>query len=411
MLKRLFSFSLVLMLGLMMVFLFISCGDMDDNDPGIANPAPRELPDGKGHASDHILVKFKPATDVLATNAALGVNTLEVIPKINVHILGIPQNSTVEDTLQSLSRNPNVEYAEPDFIAYADLTPNDPKFSQQWGLTKIQAPAAWDITSGSNSVKIAILDTGIDADHEDLKTKIVKTKNFTSNRSSDDAYGHGTHVAGIAAAITNNKIGVAGTGFNSGLMNGKVLGDNGSGNYSWVANGIIWAADNGAKVINMSLSGSSSSTTLENAVNYAWSKGVVIVAAAGNDGSTNLVYPAAYSNCIAVAATDSSDSIASFSNRGGDWVDVAGPGVNIYSTMPNHKSKIGSKNYGSLSGTSMSTPFVSGTAALIWAITNYGTSNANVRDRLESKADPISGTGIGANWEHGRINVLKSVGP
>jgi hypothetical protein len=233
----------------------------------------------------------------------------------------------------------------------------------------------------------------------------VANKNFTTSSTVDDLYGHGTHCAGIAAATTNNSIGVAGVGFNTSLMNVKVLGDNGSGQYSWIANGITWAADNGAKVISLSLGGSSGSYTLQNAVNYAWNKGVVVVAAAGNNGNTASVYPAYYSNCIAVAATDQNDAKASFSTYG-SWVDVAAPGVSIYSTLPNHSNSIGTTNYGSLSGTSMSTPHVAGLAALVWA-TSYGTSNTSVRSRIESTADAISGTGT--YWKYGRINANKAV--
>jgi len=148
----------------------------------------------------------------------------------------------------------------------------------------------------------------IKSSHEDLTGKVVAAKNFTTSRTTDDKYGHGTHVAGIAAAVTNNSKGVAGAGVNCSLMNGKVLGDNGSGAYSWLINGIIWAADNGANVSNMSLSGSSESQALLDAVNYAWGKGVVLVAAAGNNGNSTPVYPAFYDNVIAVAATDQNDN-------------------------------------------------------------------------------------------------------
>jgi thermitase len=189
-------------------------------------------------------------------------------------------------------------------------------------------------------------------------------------------------------------------------MNVKVLGDNGSGYYSWVAKGITWAADNGAKVINLSLGGPAGSGTLQNAVNYAWGKGCVIVVAAGNNGNGNPSYPAYYDNCIAVAATDPNDSKASFSNHG-FWVDVAAPGVDIYSTLPNHKNQIGPRNYGTLSGTSMAAPHVAGVAALVWA-TEYGTDNSAVRERIESTGDELEGT-LG-NYGIGRVNAYLAVG-
>ncbi|MEW6675942.1 MAG: S8 family serine peptidase [Nitrospirota bacterium] len=243
----------------------------------------------------------------------------------------------------------------------------------------------------------------------------MPNKNFTTSRTVDDLYGHGTHVAGIAGALTNNGIGVAGLGFLASLMNGKVLGDTGLGYYSWVASGIIWATNgpdgiagtpDDAKVINMSLGGTSYSLALEDAVNYAWGKGVVMTAAAGNSDTDLPFYPAYYINVIAVAATDENDNRAGFSNFGG-WVDVSAPGVNIYSTMPNHRNRLRILNYGYLSGTSMSSPHVAGLAALVWK-TQYGTDNSSVvRGRIEATVDTIiTDEYIGK----GRINAARAVG-
>jgi thermitase len=360
-------------------------------------------------APEWILVKFKAGTGEATKREIHGRHrgsVVDELTQLGVQVVRIPAGKVL-DRVGAYRSEKNVEFAEPDFIAEAIGAPDDLYFSNQWGMTKIQAPQAWDITTGDPSIKIAILDTGVDQNHEDLASKIVASKNFTTSGTVDDRYGHGTHVAGIAAAATNNGIGVAGVGYNSTIMNGKVLGDTGSGYYSWIANGIIWAVDNGAKVISMSLGGSSPSSTLESAVNYAWSKGVVLVAAAGNNGNTTPVYPAYYSNCIAVAATDSNDTKASFSTYG-SWVDVAAPGVDIFSTLPNHTNKIGILNYGSLSGTSMATPHVAGLAGLVWA-TSYGTSNTSVRNRIQSTADPVIGTGT--YWQYGRINAYKAVAP
>ena len=363
----------------------------------------RQLP----YASDRILVKFKPLTQE-STKDFLhqwhGGRVIDAVPGIDVHVVQIPEQK-VREKLRAYLREPCVEYAEPDYIAHAFFDPNDPGFEKQWGFGQIQAPQAWESTTGLAGVKVAICDTGIDQNHEDLIGKILANKNFTSSRSVDDKFGHGTHVAGIAAAVTNNGLGVAGVGFNSSLMNVKVLGDNGSGYYSWVAKGIAWAADNGAKVINLSLGGPAGSGTLQNAINYAWNKGCVVVAAAGNEGSGSPSYPAFYDNCIAVAATDPSDRKASFSNHG-FWVDVAAPGVDIYSTLPNHKNQIGPRNYGTLSGTSMAAPLVAGVAALVWA-TNYGTGNSAVRARIEDQADP---TPTGTIWSQYGIERLNAFG-
>ncbi len=370
---------------------------------GLAMAQPSD--NGPGHAPDQILVKFLTGTadeTKASIHARHGGRVVDTIPGIDVQVVRIQENK-VQDKVKAYKGEAAVEFAEPDYIAEAVLTPNDPYFGQQWGMDKIQAPDAWDITQGSSDVKIAVCDTGIDQSHPDLKTKIKGNKNFTTSRTSDDNYGHGTHVAGIAAASTNNTIGVAGVGFNSSLLNVKVLGDTGSGYYSWIANGITWAADNGAKVINLSLGGTGGSTTLENAVNYAWGKGVVVVAAAGNSNTDTLFYPAAYTNCIAVAATDRNDVRASFSNYG-TWVDIAAPGVDIYSTMPDHRNRIGLKNYGSLAGTSMAAPHVAGVAALAFAA-KPGWTNAEVRTRIEASVDSTTGftTAIG------RVNAYKAV--
>ena len=271
----------------------------------------------------------------------------------------------------------------------------------------IDASSAWDVTLGGG-VKVAVLDTGVDQDHEDLPINFSLQKNFTTSPSVDDFYGHGTHVAGIIAAVGDNGKGVSGGCPSCVILNGKVLRDDGAGYYSWIANGITWAADNQAKVINLSLGGPASSRTLQNAVNYAWKKGAVVVAAAGNSGNQSKTYPAAYANAIAVAATDNRDQKASFSEYG-KWVDIAAPGVNVFSTFPNHPYKINkSPNYDYGSGTSMATPMTSAAAALIWT-TGYGTSASSVRSRLESTTDKIPGTGI--YWSAGRVNAEAAVTP
>ena len=367
-------------------------------------------------AAARILVKFKAGTlnsEKSWIHRVHGASVVDVIEPLGVQVLKIPAGR-VQEKVQAYMRENAVEYAEPDYTAYAFNVPNDPSFSEQWGMTKIQAPDAWNISQGE-TVKIAILDTGVDQDHPDLAAKLIKNdqnnKDFTGSGSPDDFYGHGTHCAGIAAAVTANGTGVAGVACQAMIMNGKVLDNSGSGAYSWIASGIIWAADNGAKVISLSLGGFFGSTTMKNAVNYAWNKGVVVVAAAGNDGYSLPSYPAYYANCIAVAASNADDGKASFSNYG-SWVDVAAPGLNIFSTVPNHANTIssdylgGQLEYGVLSGTSMAAPHVAGLAALVWA-TSYGTTNTNVRNRIESTAD-TSGT-IWTSYAIERINAYEAV--
>ena len=273
-------------------------------------------------------------------------------------------------------------------------------FHKQWGLSTIMAPEAWQITSGGPDVVVAVLDTGIDQTHEDLAGKVVASINFTQSPTVDDLYGHGTHIAGIVAATANNAVGGTGVAYNCSLMNVKVAEDDGSCDSATVAKGIIWAVDNGAKVINISLTVTKTSLTLEKAIDYAWDKGAVIIAAAGNNYSSTPIYPAAYPNAIAVAATNKDDRLPQWSNHG-DWVSLGAPGVDIYSTLPDD-------NYGYKSGTSSAAALVSGEAALLFTIVTdangNGCINDEIRHGIESNCDEVEIEGLGK----GRINVLKA---
>ncbi len=367
-----------------------------------------------------ILVKFKPGTPgqvIAAVHQQNGGQVRRTIPVIDVQVVGVPAGQEIA-RVAAYSRNPNVLYAEVNGFWDAVAEPNDPMAKQQWQYNNtgqtggtsdadIDAFEAWSVNSGSSGVRIAILDTGIDQSHEDLK-KIVNNVNFSGASSVDDKYGHGTHVAGSAAASTFNGIGVAGTCPTCSLDNVKVLNDRGSGAWDGIAQGIVWAAQNGSKVINMSLGGTYDSQTVREAVVTAWNAGVVIVAAAGNDGANESFYPARYDNVIAVAATDDNDDKASFSNYGESWVDVAAPGSDILSTAPDHSNRIWGTGvkYGTISGTSMASPHVAGLAGLVWS-TGTCSDNDCVRSDIESNADPIEGTGT--LWAHGRINAFRSV--
>lgn len=357
------------------------------------------------YSSEEILVKFKEKVKPPEKEQVYSYFGTEIkgrIKELDIEVMKIP-NGRVEEFVAKLEKDPRVEFAEPNYVAQALEVTSDPDLAlHQWGMYKVKAAdqgeSAWNYTKSDPSVKVAILDTGIDQTHEDLFSKIVASNNCTDSPTPSDLYGHGTHVAGIAAAITNNEVGVAGLGYNASLMNAKVLGDNGSGYYSWIINCLVWAADNGAKVVNMSLGAPYKSTALENAINYVWRKGTVLMAAAGNSGNSSPTYPAYYKNVIAVAATDSNDTKASWSSFG-KWVDVAAPGVNIYSTWKNN-------GYKSADGTSMATPHVAGLSALIWS-TTFGPDNVSVRRQIEGTADKIAGTG--RYWIYGRINALKAV--
>lgn len=289
----------------------------------------------------------------------------------------------------------------PDFYSSSKSSPNDPDFNKQWAISKIRAPEAWQVTSGDEHVVIAILDTGIALNHDDLAGKVLDEANFSDSPTSYDIYGHGTHIAGIIAATANNGIGITGLAYNCRLLNVKVADESGRFDNSALAQSIIWAVDHGARVINMSLFAAKPSSELEEAVNYAWNKGAVLVCAAGNKTDTKPTYPAYYANCIAVAATDDDDSIASWSGHG-DWVHVAAPGTNIYSTLP-------FKEYGYRSGTSMATAYVSGLAGLLFTLledeNGDGFINDEVRMTIESSLDRPDSVGNGT----GRINAFAAV--
>lgn len=328
------------------------------------------------------------------------------------------RNGDAEAVAQAVRGLPGVKDAYPDRLAKVSLAVNDPLLSDEWGLAKIQASTAWD-TSQGDGVKVAVLDCGIHDSHPDLTGKVVLASNFSTSSNSGDGCNHGTHVAGTIAAVTNNAVGVAAVAPKVFLMNGKVLGDSGSGSFTDVEDGIVWAASNGAKVISMSLGAATSCpSATQIAVNTAWNTyGAVVVAAAGNGGADGVgdkgaEAPGNCANVISVAATNSSDAKPSWSNYGTGLsnlnanVDVAAPGVSILSTVnPDHPENNGIL-YDYFSGTSMATPHTAAVVALIWK-TSYGTSAAAVRDRLFSTADDISGTGT--LWVEGRINAAAAV--
>ncbi|RAS72747.1 S8 family peptidase [Priestia endophytica] len=290
-----------------------------------------------------------------------------------------------------------VEYVEPNYTVEAFLTPNDAFYAYQYGPQKIGAPSAWDVTTSNSNVRIAIVDTGVQANHPDLVNKLLPGYNFVNGNSNvTDVNGHGTHVAGIAAASINNNLGIAGIAPAARILPVKALADNGSGISTNIANGIVYAANQGAQVINLSLGTTQDSLTIRNAIDYAVNRGFVVVAAAGNNGANLLTYPAVYQNVLSVASTDENDQRSSFSNYG-TWVDVAAPGSNILSTYPN-------SYYSYLSGTSMACPHVAGLAALLAA---QGRSNVQIRSIIQNTSDPIPGTGT--FWVYGRINANRAV--
>jgi thermitase len=356
----------------------------------------------KVSGTDQIIVKMKPGkTDKSAEVAAKhGASVQKSLKHGGYKVLKV-QPGKAQEVLAKLKADPEVEMAELDEVLTIQATPNDPSYGSQYHLPRIQANLAWDYFKGSSSTVIAIVDTGVDIQHPDLDGKIVAGYDFVNNDSNaDDDHGHGTHCAGIATAETNNSTNGAGVDWNAKIMPVKVLSASGSGYTSDIIDGVYFAADNGAKVISMSLGGGSYSTAFQDAINYAFNtKNAVVVAAAGNNGNTAVQYPAGYNNVLSVAATDANDAKAYFSTYG-TWVDVAAPGYNIYSTKNG-----GGMTY--MSGTSMATPVVAGVAGLVWNRLGLGASAASVVNKITSTADVISGTG--SYWIYGRVNAYRAV--
>lgn len=353
---------------------------------------------------DQILVK--PARGVneaqlKALFAGNGASQVGVIKQLDVRILRVPQ-AAMDKVLDALNRDSRIEFAEKDYIAEAVGTANDPYYTsgQEWYLGKIQAPSAWDITTGTSSLVVAVIDTGANYSHPDLQGKLLPGYNFiTSGTDANDDNGHGTGTSGVIGASSNNSTGIASVAWNVSILPLKVLDASGSGSYSNIALAINYAADNGARIINMSLGGTYSSSTVQSAVNYAWSKGVVLIAAAGNNGNSTAFYPAACSNVVAVAATDSTDTRTSWSNYG-SYVDLCAPGANITTTY--------GSGYSSVNGTSFSSPITAGIAALVASV-QPSLSNSLIVDLLIKNSDDIGAAGYDIYYGYGRVNAYRTV--
>ena len=348
-----------------------------------------------------VVVKYRgSAVSTFAKMMSRGI-TVSAVPEINLETLAIQPGQTVSQAIETLKRDPNVFYAEPVYRRYLSYTPNDPGVPQQYGLTQVQAPQAWDLARGEGSPIIAVIDTGFRVTHEEFVGRIAGGYNFANNNTDlSDGNGHGTHTAGLAMAGTNNAKGVASLAFNARLLACKL------GNVLTTANStraITYSANNGARVISMSYGGPSQSLAEQDAVNYAWSKGVVIFAAAGNANNTAKSYPAAHNNVISVGATNSSGAKASFSTYG-TWVQIAAPGQSMLSTYLSADN-----SYASMSGTSMACPFAASLAGLMLS-RNPNLTNVQVRDIMRSSCDPLPDTGALAKWAvYGRINAFKAL--
>ncbi|MGE7759108.1 S8 family serine peptidase [Peribacillus sp. NPDC097895] len=340
--------------------------------------------------SDGVIVKYKEMN---------GEPINDLIEKVEV-----PKGETTDNLIEELEEQKNVEYAEPNYLFKKMESPNDPAYIDQWHHKKLGTNAAWTKTMGSKEMIVAIIDDGIDRGHGDLKGKIVNAYDTIRNRKNIVPAGeHGTHIAGIIAGSANNGIGGAGVAPNVKLMPINVF----DGEYADTADiidAIHYAVQNKANIINMSLGDTSYSEALNKAVQEAYKKGILIVAAAGNEGdmgkNVQRVYPAAFSNVISVAATDNRDKRPSYSNYH-STVDIAAPGDDILSTLPNGK-------YGWMSGTSMATPMVTGVAALIWS-NEPKLNKTEVEYRLYDSAIDLGTKGKDIYYGNGRVNAKKAL--
>ncbi|WP_423746478.1 S8 family serine peptidase [Haladaptatus sp. SPP-AMP-3] len=357
---------------------------------GITAATPGREP---GSKENELLVGVSPAggspTDVVQSHLPTTAQIVHSNDVLGYVAVQIPDNDSVKQRFSDvISKNKYVKYVEENVTYSTSLTPNDPKYStEQYAPQMVNADTAWDTTTGSSSVTIAVIDTGVQYNHPDLQS------NFGSNPGKDfvdddsDPYpdrpsdeNHGTHVSGIAAAETNNGTGVAGIS-ESKIINGRALDETGFGSVADIADAVQWATDQGADVINMSLGGSNPSDTMRNAVSYAYNRGVFISAAAGNSSKGSVDYPAGYDECLAVSALDSDGSFAQYSNYG-PKVELTAPGTWVYSTTTASRG-----NYETLSGTSMATPVVSGVAGL--ALAQWNATNRELRAHLKNTAVDI----------------------
>ncbi len=414
--------------GIMIVaFMLVSC-------VGAAHPAGTEFYNGKEAAANEVLVKFRaPVTPEEISQVQIGenVNNTELLGSAGV-VRFHSKSKNVVTLIRDLSARANVEYAEPNYIVHAILTPNDPSSGNLWGLNKISAPSAWDISTGSTANVAAVIDTGIDYTHPDLVANVwsapaaytvnIAGKSITCPAGSHgynaitstcnpmDDNSHGTHVSGTIGAVGNNGLGVVGVNWNTRIMGVKFLDASGSGYLSDAINAIDFVVQtkqvSGAnvRVLSNSWAGGGYSQALLDEINKANANGMLFVAAAGNSASNNDVtpsYPASYGapNVVAVAATDSTDSLASWSNYGPMTVHLGAPGVNILSTIP-------SGSYAYYSGTSMATPHVSGAALLILSKCTLDT--AQLKTNILSNVDPITSL-KGKIVTGGRLNVNKAI--
>ena len=322
----------------------------------------------------------------------------------NYELCAVLYSNVDDETFSLLQGDENVKYVQRNYIGELAIIPNDPDWSlHQWGPQRIDAPDAWDITTGSSEVIVAVIDTGIDYNHLDLNDNYLSGGYDWVNHDSDpmDDNGHGTHCAGIIGAEGNNGEGIAGMNWHIKLLAEKVIKANGNGTQWDFGKGVVHAVNNGADIISISLGWfDDPDGFLRQAIQFAYNQNRLCIACSHNDSSNIIRFPARYPEVIAVGATDQSDSRCSWSNYGPD-LDIVAPGDNIYSTLPNN-------SYGNLSGTSMACPHVAGVAALMLS-TNPDLTIEEIRCILQTTAEDLGTAGWDDEYGHGLVNAYDAV--
>lgn len=390
-------------LGMMLGALAISSSAFAQDVSTFSGEGPRSLPgqvivDAKDNLS-------QVEMDELARDYGFSViETSGLFSSTKEEIVAV--DSDQEDVvLDRMSHDARIEIAEPLGMVYASMIPNDPKFKEQWHMERVNAPTAWDFATG-RGITVAVIDTGVACENRDGFHKITDLEqtdcvpgwNFVGrNDNAADDHGHGTHVSGTIAQSTNNGVGVTGLAFHARIMPVKVLAAQGGGTTLDVANGIRWAADHGANVINMSLGGGPDSAVMVKAIAYAREKGVTVVAAAGNSGG-HVEYPGGSKGVVGVAATDEKDLLAKFSCRG-EGIDIAAPGTNVMQQTICKGGREKCEQYVAWNGTSMASPHVAGVAAMIESlgVTDPDSVEAYLRDstrKVETSDRNLYGSGL-----------------
>ncbi|SFH31520.1 Serine protease, subtilisin family [Nitrosospira sp. Nsp14] len=320
------------------------------------------------------------------------------IGQSDLYIADLPAHASEKAVAARLAHHPHLEFVELDYLVEPDFVPNDPQYGSAWHLSKIGASSAWNNSQGAGVI-IAILDSGVDGLHPDLSSRMVAGWNFYDNNSlTSDVFAHGTKVAGTASAITNNAVGVSGVAGQSRIMPVRVSNTTGSAYISAIAKGLTWAADNKARIANVSFYGVAGSASIQNAAQYMKNKGGLVVVAAGNNGVDQGYAPT--TTLIAVSATDGNDFKTSWSSYG-SFVSVSAPGAGILTTT-------WGGGYGSVSGTSFASPVTAGVVALMMTA-NPGLPNTDIEKRLFSTAIDLGDMGRDPYYGYGRVSAAGAV--